>query len=72
MRVLTFLGLEIDTEDMGIRMPQEKLEELKSDLIFKTKTNYAKKCTVPCWFVNFFGKGYEVFMLLTGVFMTLQ
>ena len=24
--------------------------------LFKTKTNYAKKFTVPCWFANFFGK----------------
>ena len=35
--VLTFLCLEIDTEDMSIRIPQEKLESLKADLMFYSK-----------------------------------
>jgi hypothetical protein len=35
--VLTFLGLEIDTEDMAIRILQEKLESIKADLMFYSK-----------------------------------
>jgi hypothetical protein len=35
--VLTFLGLEIDTEDMAIIILPEKLEALKADLIFYSK-----------------------------------
>jgi hypothetical protein len=35
--VLTSFGLEIDTENMAMRIPQEKLEALKADLIFYSK-----------------------------------
>ena len=74
--VLTFLGFEIDTEEMVIRIPQEKLEALKADLIFYSKQKritLKKNLTVPFWFFKpFLEKRYDVLVLLTGVFMTLQ
>jgi hypothetical protein len=56
--VLTFLGLEIDTEDMAIRILQEKLESIKADLMFysKQKRITLNKITVLCWFVKLFWK----------------
>jgi hypothetical protein len=56
--VLTFLGLDIDTEDMAIIILPEKLEALKADLIFysKQKRITLKKFAVPCWFVKPFWK----------------
>jgi hypothetical protein len=35
--------LEIDTDDMAIRIPQEKLESLKADLMF-----YSKQKRIHC------------------------
>ena len=56
--VLTFLGLEIDTEDMAIRIPQEKLESLKADLMFysKQKRITLKNLQSLVGSLNFFGK----------------
>ena len=56
--VLTFLGLEIDTEDMAIRILQEKLESIKADLMFysKQKRITLKHLQSLVGSLNFFGK----------------
>ena len=54
--VLTLLGLEIDTEDMAIRIPQEKLESLKADFYSKQKRITLKNLQSLDGSLNFFGK----------------
>ena len=55
---LTFLGLEIDTEEMVIRIPQKKLDALISDLKFFVKQNRItlKNLQSLVGSLNFFGK----------------
>ena len=62
--------------DMAIRIPQEKLEVLKADLIIysKQKRITLKYLQSLVGSLNFFGKAIRSArgFFLTGVFMTLQ
>lgn len=59
--VLTFLGLEIDTNELAVRIPEEKLKLLIRDLKFYLSQNKItlKKFTFCGWFIKFLLKSHS-------------
>ncbi|VDI44723.1 Hypothetical predicted protein [Mytilus galloprovincialis] len=51
---LTFLGVEIDTSDMTLRLPSDKLDEIasKNFLCFKMQEGHAKRNAIPFGFIK--------------------
>ena len=47
---ITFLGIEIDSSTMELRLPADKLSLLRLELNdFKVRKRASKKQLVPCW-----------------------